>query len=182
MSVLFWPVLLAIMYNGKKTNVAGVASMVVGAVSWVWFYFKPVSVEVLGGQLDPVLIALPLSLVAYLIGNQFGHELARGFDEIPGLGIDLSKLDSKAREEALVKAEAEIKKMVKVEWFGIDGALCLLYACLSIVISWGIITRTDWPVGIFAPAVAALMTTGIFIRYLTEVFTFGKHAGKQHHK
>ena len=127
-------------------------------------------------------VFLPLSLVAYLIGNQFGHELARGFDEIPGLGIDLSKLDSKAREEALVKAEAEIKKMVKVEWFGIDGALCLLYACLSIVISWGIITRTDWPVGIFAPAVAALMTTGIFIRYLTEVFTFGKHAGKQHHK
>ena len=182
MSVLFWPVLLAIMYNGKKTNVAGVASMVVGAVSWVWFYFKPVSVEALGGQLDPVLIALPLSLIAYLIGNQFGTELARGFDSIPGLGIDLTKLEGKAREDALVEAEAEIKKMVKVEWFGVDGALCLLYAVLSIIISWGIISRTDWPVGIMAPAVAALMTTGIFIRYLTEVFTFGKHAGKQHHK
>lgn len=126
-----------------------------------------------------MLIALPLSLVAYLIGNQFGTELARGFDTIPGLGIDLTKLEGKAREDALVKAEAEIKKMVKVEWFGVDGALCLLYAALSIVISWGIITRTDWPVGIMAPAVAALMTTGIFIRYLTEVFSFSKHGGKK---
>ena len=179
MSVLFWPVLIAIMYNGKKTNVAGIASMVVGVISWVWFYFKPVSVEALGGQLDPVLIALPLSLVAYLIGNQFGHELARGFDQIPGLGIDLTKLDAKAREEALVKAEAEIKKMVKVEWFGVDGALCLLYAVLAIIIGWGLVTRTDWPVGIMAPAVAALMTTGIFLRYLTEVFTFSKNAGKK---
>ena len=116
------------------------------------------------------------------IRDRFGTELARGFDSIPGLGIDLTKLEGKAREDALVEAEAEIKKMVKVEWFGVDGALCLLYAVLSIIISWGIISRTDWPVGIMAPAVAALMTTGIFIRYLTEVFTFGKHAGKQHHK
>ena len=173
MSVLFWPVLLAIMYNGKKTNVAGIASMIVGGVTWIYFTFNPASVEALGGQLDPVLIALPLSLVAYLIGNQFGRELARGFDTIPGLGIDLTKLDEKAREETLVQANAEIKKLVKVEWFGIDGALCLLYAVLAILISWGIVTRTDWAVGVLPPAVASLMTTGIFIRYLTEVFSFG---------
>lgn len=174
MSVLFWPVLIAIMYNGKKTNVAGVASMVVGGISWIYFTFKPVSVEALGGQLDPVLIALPLSLIAFLIGNRFGKELAQGFDEIPGLGIDLTKLDPAARTATLEKAEAEIKQMVKVEWFGVDGALVLLYAVLATIIGVGVVKRIDWTVGILAPAAAALMTTGIFIRYLTEVFSFGK--------
>lgn len=179
MSVLFWPVLLAIMYDGKKTNAAGLSSMIVGVVSWIWFKFNPVSVEALGGQLDPLLIALPLSLVAFLIGNCFGKELAHGFDQIPGLGIDLSKLDASAKAVAMEEANAEIKKMVKVEWLGMDGALCLLYAVLAITVCWGIINRVDWPVGILAPAAACIMTTGIFLRYLTEVFSFSKKGAKK---
>lgn len=174
MSVLFWPVLIAIMYNGKKTDVAGVASMVVGVICWIWFKFNPVSVAALGGELDPILIALPLSLAAFLIGNHFGTERSRGFDQIPGLGIDLSKLDDNAKAAAIAEADVEIKKMVKVEWFGVDGLLCLLYAVLAITITYGIINRIDWPVGILAPVAACVMTTGIFLRYLTEVFTFGK--------
>lgn len=79
MSVLFCPVLIAIMYEGKKTNVAGLASMIIGGVSWIWFTFNPVHVESLGGVLDAVLFALPISLIAYLAGNCFGKELNCGF-------------------------------------------------------------------------------------------------------
>ena len=35
MSVLFWPVLMAIMYEGKKTNMAGLVSMFVGGIVYV---------------------------------------------------------------------------------------------------------------------------------------------------
>lgn len=72
---LFVPVLAAIMYNERKTNVAGLASMTVGVVSWIYFTTFPVSWDVLGGQIDALLIALPMSFVAFLIGNRFGREL-----------------------------------------------------------------------------------------------------------
>ena len=171
MSVLFWPVLLAIMYNGKKTNMAGCLSMVVGVVSWLWFKFNPVSVEALGGALDPVLLCLPLGLIAYLIGNRFGTVLATDVSEEAAKGI--------AVDGKLVIGSPEYKKEMKVEWFGVDGGLVLLYFVACGIIMWGLITRTDWTVMWFAPGCAALMTTGIFIRYLTEVFSFGKSGGKK---
>lgn len=171
MSVLFWPVLLAIMYNGKKTNMAGCLSMIVGVVSWLWFKFNPVSVEALGGALDPVLLCLPLGLIAYIIGNRFGTVLATDVSEEAAKGI--------AVDGKLVIGSPEYKKEMKVEWFGVDGALVLLYFVACGIIMWGLITRTDWTVMWFAPGCAALMTTGIFIRYLTEVFSFGKSGGKK---
>lgn len=77
MAVLFVPVLACIMYSGKKTNAAGIASMVVGAISWVYFTSAPVSVAFLGGNVDSILVALPLSFIAFIIGNNFGRELTK---------------------------------------------------------------------------------------------------------
>ena len=75
MTVLFVPLIAALMYDGKKTNMAGIASMIVGGISWILFqYVCPVVVS--GVQVDPVLIGLPLSFVAYLIGNCFGKDLS----------------------------------------------------------------------------------------------------------
>jgi len=76
MCVLFVPVLAAIMYEGKKTNAAGIASMVVGGAVWaICTYIYPVSIEALGGVLDAVLIGLPASFIAFIIGNNFGTDL-----------------------------------------------------------------------------------------------------------
>lgn len=72
---LFVPVLAAIMYNGKKTKAAGLASIVLGCVSWLYFYYFPISWDVLGGQIDALLIALPISFLAFVIGNRFGQVL-----------------------------------------------------------------------------------------------------------
>ena len=162
MSVLFWPVLMAIMYEGKKTNMAGLVSMFVGGIIWTWFTMNPVAVPVLG-DIDAVLIALPVSLVAYFIGNQFGTELNRGFAEVQGQDVEINGMTAE-----------EYAKETKVEWFGIDGALCLLYFALACIYSFGILNRIDAIIGVFCPLVAAGMTTAIFLRYLFEVFSFGK--------
>lgn len=162
MSVLFWPVLMAIMYEGKKTNMAGLVSMFVGGIIWTWFTMNPVAVPVLG-DIDAVLIALPISLVAYFIGNQFGTELNRGFAEVQGQDVEINGMTAE-----------EYAKETKVEWFGIDGALCLLYFVLACIYSFGILNRIDGIIGVFCPLVAAGMTTAIFLRYLFEVFSFGK--------
>ena len=156
------PVLMAIMYEGKKTNMAGLVSMFVGGIVWIWFTYNPVSVPVLG-DIDAVLIALPISLVAYFIGNQFGTELNRGFAEVEGEDVEINGLTA-----------AEYAEEIKVEWFGIDGALCLLYFGLACIYSFGILNRIDAIIGVFCPLVAAGMTTAIFLRYLFEVFSFGK--------
>ena len=39
---------------------------------------------------------------------------------------------------------------------------------------FGIINRIDWIIGWVAPLVAGISTTAIFLRYLYQVFTFGK--------
>lgn len=76
MTLLFVPMIAALMYDGRKTNVAGVASMIVGAVVWIVFqYIFPLQTELLG-RVDPVLIGLPLSFAAFLIGNRFGTDLS----------------------------------------------------------------------------------------------------------
>ena len=72
---LFVPVLAAIMYNGRKTNMSGLMSMIVGTVSWIYFTSFPVSWDLLGGEVDALLIALPLSFVGFVIGNRFGKVL-----------------------------------------------------------------------------------------------------------
>ena len=74
MSVLFVPLMFAILYEGKKTNVAGTLSAIVGAVLWLYFSFNGITTEALGA-VDPLLIALPASFVAFLIGNCFGKDL-----------------------------------------------------------------------------------------------------------
>ena len=130
MSVLFVPVIVAIMYEGKKTNAAGLASMFVGGAAWIWFTYNPLSIAVLGGEIDASLVALPLSLVAFLIGNCFGKELNRGFAPTSGNGIGAT-IDTDA-----ISIE-EYKEETKVEWLGVDGALCLLYAVLACTYTYG---------------------------------------------
>lgn len=166
MSVLFWPVIIAIMYEGKKTNVAGVASMLAGALSWIFFtYVTPLNVPFLGGEVDAMLASLPVSLIAFLIGNRFGTELNQGFAAVAGATGETVKYGGMTEEE--YKAET------KVEWLGVDGALCLLYVVLAALYSWGIINRVDWVIGYFAPAMAAGITIIIFVRYIYEVIKFG---------
>lgn len=68
---------------------------------------------------------------------------------------------------------------LKVEWFGIDGALLLLFAALAILYGYGLLNRVDFILGILAPGIALTITTGVFIKYCTEVFSFAKGKKKK---
>jgi SSS family solute:Na+ symporter len=78
------------------------------------------------------------------------------------------------------KDNKDNKDELKVEWFGIDGALVLLFIFLACLYGYGIINRIDFIIGIIAPGIAITMTVGVFIKYCTEVFSFatGKKSKK----
>ena len=176
MTLLFVPMIAALMYDGKKTNAAGLASMIVGAVSWIYFYFKPIVVDTVTGpySIDPVLIGLPLSFIAFLIGNRFGTDLtAVRKAEALEKGIPLAELGLDATE-----LTEEYKKSIKVEWIGADGALILLYIVLACFYGYGILHNVDWIVGYAAPIIAMGIVIFVFIKYLTEVFAVAKKSNK----
>ena len=176
MTLLFVPMIAALMYDGKKTNAAGLASMIVGAISWIYFYFKPIVVDTVTGpySIDPVLIGLPLSFIAFLIGNRFGTDLtAARKAEALEKGIPLAELGLDTTE-----LSEEYKKSIKVEWIGADGALILLYIVLACFYGYGILHNVDWIVGFAAPIIAMGIVIGVFIKYLTEVF----HVARGTHK
>lgn len=169
MSTLFVPVMAAIMYNGKKTDMAGTLSMLCGILSWLFFkYVHPLDTAFFG-RVDPMLVSLPFSFVAFLIGNQFGKVRCTDL-------TDQSKLEASVAEgRAIVMDPEEYKREVKVEWFGIDGALVLMYLVFCAIFSYGIIGRVDWITGYLVPIIGGGGTTAIFLKYLTEVLHFGKN-------
>jgi len=176
MGVLFVPLMMAILYPGRKTNVAGTASVVVGTLSWLWFNFNPITLESLG-SVDPVLIALPLSFFAFGIGNFFGRDLV---DERRKLaeaikagdsGKTLSDFDKKMLQEDTYVSSYP-KSELKVEWFGIDGALVLLYIVLACIYGYGMLAHVDFIIGYMAPGIASGMAVAIFIKYCTEIYAF----------
>ena len=60
----------------------------------------------------------------------------------------------------------------KVEWFGVDGALILLYVALACIYGYGMLNCVEWIVAYMAPLVASGMAVGIFIKYCTEILSF----------
>lgn len=165
MTLLFVPMIAALMYDGKKTNVAGVSSMIVGAVVWILFqYVCPVTIS--GITIDPVLIGLPLSLVAFVIGNQFGTDLNAQRRQME-VGKGKAVMNKKEPKQPEAKKEYE-----KVEWLGVDGGLILLFIVLACIYGYGMLNGIDFIVGILSPGLAICITVGVFLKYCTEVFSF----------
>lgn len=84
MSTAFVPILAAIMYKGKKTPAAGLLSMIVGCLSFAYLQVNPIAISESLGNLEPLLVALPLSFISFLIGNQIGTDINAGNTKIMG--------------------------------------------------------------------------------------------------
>ena len=188
MGVLFVPVLAGIMYRGKKTNVAGIASIVAGAGTWLWFNFNPVTLES-AGTIDAVIIALPVSFLAFVVGNFFGKDLTAEREGIfekalqAGRSLEdsgLNEFDRKMIREAQAEVQSDPKDL-KVAWLGIDGALVLLYIVLACIYGYGLLNQVDFVVGILAPGIAFAITAFSFFKYCSEILAFskGKKNGKK---
>ena len=74
MSTGFIPVLMAIMYKGKMTNAAGLLSMIVGGLTFIILTFYPVTISQSLGSLEPLLAALPMSFIFWVIGSKIGKD------------------------------------------------------------------------------------------------------------
>ena len=73
MAAGFVPIVGALLYKGKKTPMGGYLSMFVGA--GVFAYLKIFPLEAF--TLEPLIAALPLSLLAWIIGNHIGKSVER---------------------------------------------------------------------------------------------------------
>lgn len=68
MAAGFAPIVGGILWNGKKTPMGGLLGMLAGAI--VFSYFKIFPLKAF--ELEPLIAALPVSLIAWIIGNQIG--------------------------------------------------------------------------------------------------------------
>lgn len=78
MSTGFVPVLMALMYDGKKTQAAGLLSMAAGCISFAWLSINPVLISGSFGNLEPILVSLPLSFIFWMIGSKIGKDTRAG--------------------------------------------------------------------------------------------------------
>ena len=74
MSTGFVPVLMALMYGGKKTKAAGLLSMAAGCLSFAALSLWPVTISESFGVLEPILVSLPLSFLFWAIGSRCGED------------------------------------------------------------------------------------------------------------
>ncbi len=79
---------------------------------------------------------------------------------------------TQAMETAEQQAMAQHRRDIKVEWLGVDGALILLYVLLACFYGYGMLNKVDFIIGYFAPGVAIFITSAVFLKYCTEVFSF----------
>ncbi|MDY2985318.1 hypothetical protein [Synergistes jonesii] len=77
------------------------------------------------------------------------------------------------------KTERDLKEDLRIEWAGIDGALCLCFIAESIFIGWCMIHDVDIVLGRLLPYGAMLVTLWIFLKYVGQVFAFSKLSKKK---
>ena len=74
MSTGFVPLLMVLMYNGKKTQAAGLLSMAAGCLAFAYLSFNPIMISESFGKLEPILVSLPLSFIFWVIGSKIGKD------------------------------------------------------------------------------------------------------------
>lgn len=82
MSAVFVPIVGGLVYKGKKTQAGGLMSMISGIVIFAYFKINPILISETFGILEPILISLPVSFIAWLIGNKIGEDKSQSGDDV----------------------------------------------------------------------------------------------------
>ncbi len=77
MGSAFIPIVGALLGNGKRTALGGILGMLVGGFTFGYFKIFPLQKF----QLEPLVIAIPLSFIAWNIGNRMGKDLNQNNNE-----------------------------------------------------------------------------------------------------
>lgn len=75
-------------------------------------------------------------------------------------------------------ANTDEKEDMKIEWFGIDGLLCLSFVLESCFIGYGMTHDVDIILGRIVPYSAMAITLAIFLKYISQVFIFSRKVKK----
>lgn len=71
MGSAFVPIVGGLLGNGRRTSMGGILGMIVGGVTFGYFKIFPVQ----SFELEPLVIAIPFSFIAWMIGNRIGENL-----------------------------------------------------------------------------------------------------------
>ena len=63
---------------------------------------------------------------------------------------------------------------LRIEWFGVDGLLCLIYVIEAVLFAWAMINNNDFIIGVLIPYGVAAVTTAVFVKYLDQVISFSR--------
>ncbi len=77
------------------------------------------------------------------------------------------------------QTESSKKEELKIDWFGLDGLLCLIYLAEALLFAYAMINNNDFIVGKLVPYSVAAVTTAVFVKYLYQVFSFARKNGKK---
>ena len=61
---------------------------------------------------------------------------------------------------------------LRIEWFGVDGLLCLIYVIEAVLFAWAMINNNDFIIGVLIPYGVAAVT--VFVKYLYQVISFSR--------
>ena len=73
-----------------------------------------------------------------------------------------------------ISKEQDVKEANTIQWFGIDGALCLTFVVEAIIMGYCMINNVDIVIGKIVPYGVTLVTFLIFLKYMTQVFSFSR--------
>lgn len=71
MGSAFVPIVGGLLGNGRRTAMGGILSMLVGGTTFGYLKAFPIA----SFELEPLVVAIPLSFIAWCIGNRFGKNL-----------------------------------------------------------------------------------------------------------
>ena len=63
---------------------------------------------------------------------------------------------------------------LRIEWFGVDGLLCLIYVIEAVLFAWAMINNNDFIIGVLIPYGVAAVTTAVFVKYFYQVISFSR--------
>lgn len=154
MSAGFVPVLGALLGKGRCTANGGALSMLLGISVFCGLKLFPL------GTVEPLVVAIPVSFAAWLLGNRFGED--RRKYEQPTSDIFLSP------DSNLIQQETGPSLL---DWGLVGG-----YGGIVLLIYCGIQAESDWLFCWGLPGGLILVCTAIFLRYIMQVSSATKAA------
>lgn len=164
MAAGFVPIVGGLMLNTRRTTLGGYLSMIVGAGVFAYFKIFPFGLF----ELDPLIAALPCSLIAWFVGNKIGIDRRNGEDGTETVSEGVSMADGTGMDSEDIVSKSDVK--LGITWF--DWMLVAVYLGVVLLIMFGLLKHDNFIVSRLIPYSVIICVTVIFLDYFSRVFSF----------